>query len=161
MGRTQKAQTHFDMHLCLLWLINDPLSEIQLNCKLQDPGIERLCDLPERRRIDVLRQRRAGDEEVCVVENIEHFRTEFNVRGFSDRRPLDHTHVEIPVAWPTDGCQLQTSNRTRRWIAQQRHPICDEVGVKHQRRSRGRIEEESGALLKLFDRQCRVDCVDC
>lgn len=148
------------MRLCLLWLKNVP-SEIQLNCKLQDPRIERLCDLPERRRIDVLWQRRAGDEEVCVVENIEHFHAKFNVRGFSDRRPLDHPDVEIPVAWPTDRRQLQTSNRTRRRITQQRHPICDEVGIEHQRRSGRGIEEESGAILKFFDRQSRVDCVDC
>ena len=141
--------------------LNEDPSEVQLNCKLQDPGIERLCDLPERRRIDVLRQRRAGDEEVCVVENIEYFRAEFNVRGFGNRRSLDHTHVEVPVAWPTDRRQLQASDCSRRRIAQQRHPVCNEVGIEHQRRSSRRIEEESGALLKLLNRQSRVDCVDC
>ena len=147
--------------LCPCVPLNEDLSEVQLNCKLQDPRIERLGDLPERRRIDVLRQRRAGDEEVRVVENIEYFHAEFNVRGFINRRPFDQAHVEVPVAWSTDRRQLQTSNRTRRRIAQQRHPICNEVGIKHQRRSGRRIEEESGAILKLVDRQSGIDCVVC
>ena len=125
--------------------------EVQLNCKLQDPRIERLGNLPERRRIDVLWQRRAGDEEVCVVENIEYFHAEFNVRGFGNRRPLDHPQVEIPVTWSTDWRQLQTSNCTRRGIAQQRQPIRNEVRIEHQRRSGRRIEEESRAILKLVD----------
>jgi hypothetical protein len=54
-------------------------SEVQLQCELEDPRIKRIRDLTKRGCIDILRQSRAGDEEVSVVENVEYFRTKFDV----------------------------------------------------------------------------------
>ena len=134
-------------------------SEVQLQGKLEDPGIECIRDLAKGRCVDILWQRRAGDEEVSVVENVEYFPTKFNIHVFIDPRPLDQSQIEVPVTWSSDGSQLQTSNRSCCWITQQVKPVGYEIGIKHQWCPRVWIKEQSGVTLEFIDAQVGVDGV--
>ena len=134
-------------------------SEVQLQCKLEDPRIKCIRDLAKRRCVDILWQRRTGDEEVRMVENVEYFRTKFDIHVFIDARSLDQSQIEVPVAWSSDGSQLQTSNRSCCWITQQVKPVGNEIGIKHQWRPGVWIKEQSGVTLEFINAQVGVDGV--
>jgi len=85
-------------------------SEVQLQGELEDPRIECIRDLAKRRCVDILWQRRAGDEEISVVENVEYLPTKFDVHVFVNARSFYQSQIKVPVTWSGYRSQLQTSN---------------------------------------------------
>ena len=97
--------------LCGLVAFEAEPSKVEFQRELYYSWIERAPELPKALTVYVLSF--AADEEISVVENVEHLGAEFYVHALGYSGSFDESNVEVPITWSIDWSQLERAISTR------------------------------------------------